>query len=147
MLMQRRFLWRRLWTTSSFIIKWKFSNNNRLSLFLEIFLPWNWLYSSILFTLFLLFLIDTLEDLKFEFTTSNPSIEYSFLLQDPEESILPDKTDSRTLRVSSSGESPQTVIINNRELEEFEGGLLLIGIQNLNTQLLASIKVAHNWGK
>jgi len=88
-----------------------------------------------------------LEDLKFEFTTSNPSIEYSFLLQDPEESILPDKTDSRTLRVSSSGESPQTVIINKQELEEFEGGLLLIGIQNLNTQLLASIKVAHNWGK
>lgn len=112
MLMQRRFLWRRLRTTSSFIIKWEFSNNNRLSLLLEIFLPWNWLYSSYLFTLFLLFLIDTLEDLKFEFTTSNPSIEYSFLLQDPEESILPDKTDSRTLRVSSSDESPQTVIIN-----------------------------------
>ncbi len=90
---------------------------------------------------------DTMEDLQFEFETSHQTVEYSFVLQDPEESILPDQTDSRTLKVSSSGEPSQTVTINKLELEEFEGGLLLIGIQNLDSEETVTLKIKTHFGK
>jgi len=88
-----------------------------------------------------------MEDLQFEFETSHQTVEYSFVLQDPEESILPDQTDSRTLKVSSSGEPSQTVTINKLELEEFEGGLLLIGIQNLDSEETVTLKIKTHFGK
>jgi len=69
------------------------------------------------------------------------------LLQDPEESALPDKTDSRTFTVSSSGESPQTVTISKLELEEFEGGLLLVGIENVDPEQTVAINIKNSWGK
>ncbi len=86
-----------------------------------------------------------MEDLTFEFEASNTTLEYHFLLQDPEESVLPDKTDFRTLSVSSSGEIPQIVTIGSQKLEEFEGGLLLVGIQNTDAQQTVTVKVKNNW--
>jgi len=90
---------------------------------------------------------DTLEDLTFKFVTSHTTLEYYFLFQDPEESILPDKADPNTLKISSPSLPSHTVTMTKEELGEFEGGLLLVGIKNLDAQQTVTIKLRNHWGK
>ncbi len=90
---------------------------------------------------------DSMEDLKFEFEASKASVEYSFLLQREGESVLAEETEFRTLKIFSSELPLQSVTIESEKLADFEGGLLLVGIQNLDTKQTVTIKIRNFWGK